>query len=525
MSTAPAETAKLPPRVKRRLKIILLVLLAPWVLLLLFLLEEHFRGKISLAHYKRQLIAKGEKLTVAEINAQKPTGENGAPEIMAAIKELQEDAILPKYPPPAMKLTPAGRAVVCFREGNWLEGTETNDWDQLASEIATNRATLDRIRVALQMPVLDNNLDFSQGINMSFSHLAPTKSLARWFGAEAQLALNEGELHDALEPLVAQIRTARLVAEDRIIISQLVLLAIAAIARTEVWEALQAEGWHEEDLARLQQAWEGQNIVATLLSSLEGERVFMDSEFPVLRRSNEDTFKTLFGLEEYLPPDDSERPRWERAVRKLPWGEQIAAFFKQQIYCRVWRFAWLDQDNCRALERMQWLLDIARAAVAQKSFGAARHAIDVWDTEASNRNLYDRLRFPEPISVTALSGVVKRSLRIETERSIVISSIALKRYDLSHGKSPASLDSLAPEFLSSVPTDYLDGKPIKYHLNQDGSFTLYSVGDDGKDDGGDPSLLPGKTNLQILWDRKDFVWPAPALPEEIEAYRKEMQKN
>jgi hypothetical protein len=44
-------------------------------------------------------------------------------------------------------------------------------------------------------------------------------------------------------------------------------------------------------------------------------------------------------------------------------------------------------------------------------------------------------------------------------------------------------------------------------------------GENGKDDGGDTTPLPGKTSLRNLWDRKDFVWPSPALPEEIEAYR------
>jgi hypothetical protein len=82
-----------------------------------------------------------------------------------------------------------------------------------------------------------------------------------------------------------------------------------------------------------------------------------------------------------------------------------------------------------------------------------------------------------------------------------------------------------PEFIASVPTDYMDGQPMRYQSNADGSFTLYSVGEDGKDDGGDTSLLPDKTNLRILWDRKDFVWPAPAFPEEIETFRKESLKN
>ena len=111
-------------------------------------------------------------------------------------------------------------------------------------------------------------------------------------------------------------------------------------------------------------------------------------------------------------------------------------------------------------------------------------------------------------------------MRAETERSLVICAIALKRYSLRHGTPPASLDALVPEFVLSVPIDYMDGKPLKYHLNADGAFVLYSVGADGKDGGGDTALLPDKTSLHNPWDRKDCVWPSPALPDEIAAYRK-----
>jgi len=120
---------------------------------------------------------------------------------------------------------------------------------------------------------------------------------------------------------------------------------------------------------------------------------------------------------------------------------------------------------------------------------------------------------------------MKRAMRAETERSMTICTIALKRYALAHGKCAASLDSIVPEFLKSVPVDYMDGQPMKYRLNADGSFLLYSVGEDGKDDGGDATLSPENKSGMNLWYRKDFIWPAPALPDEIIAWRAESAKN
>jgi hypothetical protein len=70
----------------------------------------------------------------------------------------------------------------------------------------------------------------------------------------------------------------------------------------------------------------------------------------------------------------------------------------------------------------------------------------------------------------------------------------------------------------------MDGQPIKYRLAPDGTFVLYSVGENYKDDSGDSNLQPGKTatyNIYNIWNRNNVVWPQPASPDEIETFRKE----
>jgi hypothetical protein len=47
---------------------------------------------------------------------------------------------------------------------------------------------------------------------------------------------------------------------------------------------------------------------------------------------------------------------------------------------------------------------------------------------------------------------------------------------------------------------------LHYRLNPDGSYLLYSVGEDGIDDGGD--CTPASAPKQIdFWTGKDVVWP------------------
>jgi hypothetical protein len=96
-----------------------------------------------------------------------------------------------------------------------------------------------------------------------------------------------------------------------------------------------------------------------------------------------------------------------------------------------------------------------------------------------------------------------------TLHQMVIAAVALKRYELRHGQLPQSLAALAPEFLTEEPHDFMDGQPLRYRLNSDGSFVLYSVGEDGRDDGGNPLPAVADKNQQNQshWAGRDWVWP------------------
>src|SRR5262249_37077767 len=70
---------------------------------------------------------------------------------------------------------------------------------------------------------------------------------------------------------------------------------------------------------------------------------------------------------------------------------------------------------------------------------------------------------------------------------------------------PEKLDELAPRYLSAVPLDPFDRKPLRLRRLDDG-ILIYSVGPDGVDDGGkvDPKLDP--------WERQDLgcrLWSVP----------------
>jgi hypothetical protein len=88
------------------------------------------------------------------------------------------------------------------------------------------------------------------------------------------------------------------------------------------------------------------------------------------------------------------------------------------------------------------------------------------------------------------------------QRDAMLAVSAAHRYRRKHKKWPTTLEALVPEYLGEVPMDRFAGKPLKYLLVDD-EPVFYSIGEDGKDDGGRPA--------EIRVDRPQYVG-APKLP-------------
>jgi hypothetical protein len=85
-----------------------------------------------------------------------------------------------------------------------------------------------------------------------------------------------------------------------------------------------------------------------------------------------------------------------------------------------------------------------------------------------------------------------------TTRQLALTACALERHYLAHGAYPDSLAALVPTYLPAVPLDIINGDPLRYRRNDNGTFTLYSVGLDGDDDNG--RRAPNRTDLDADGD-------------------------
>ena len=96
------------------------------------------------------------------------------------------------------------------------------------------------------------------------------------------------------------------------------------------------------------------------------------------------------------------------------------------------------------------------------------------------------------------SAMMGRELKHVAQLEVAKTLLAVERYRLAHASLPETLDRLVPDYLAAVPADPFDGAPLRYQ-RVDRGFLVYSVGEDGRDDGGKQE--PKKTEKSgETWD-------------------------
>lgn len=507
---------------KRWLKTFL-ILIAIFLLPTLWLLLSHIRAKSALEKYKAQLRAAGEKLTVDELLPPRvPLEKNGAKLYLQAYPYVHFEGLIYSNPPPAMQMVAPGKAMVGWQQPCIVSQAPvmTNSWNELDQLLKNCGTGLELLRQAAERPKLDFGLDYH--LESLGTHLPKMKSAALLLSAATIYDLNRGQTSSAVTNLDTLVTLVNKWNDERTVISQLVRIAMAAIASAAQWEVLQSTNLTDPQLAMLQHDWELMEFVQPMEHTLEMGRAREILDIQDLRTSNSpstvvDNFDVVLSSAGSSGTSSYSLKNFGLAV-------------KRKTSDILWRTSWSYHDELRFLQDEQIIIETVRQVETNGFFKDALAEEDRKSTSlgyiADSTNwlrmsLKDELLAWYGASPDFDAKAVESTMRIEATRRIVITAIALKRYQLRHGTWPADLKTLVPDFLSEVPRDPVDGLPLRYHTNADGTFTLYSIGSDNTDNGGDPS----PSGSSLYWQKgHDWVWPQPATPEEIQQYYTKLQQ-
>jgi hypothetical protein len=207
----------------------------------------------------------------------------------------------------------------------------------------------------------------------------------------------------------------------------------------------------------------------------------------------------------------------------LEWSKERLSSLNSFAQENVWRWLWSYDDELRYVKTLQVMLEVPRHARLTGSFASARsRGTNELLRLSRSSDLGFVQYFLSDMLAPAMEKASAKAARLEIQRDMTVTAIALKRYSLRHGKLAPTLDALVPEFLPHTPKDLIDGRALRYRLHADGGFLLYSVNEDGQDDGGDPRPTSPASLNYSFGNGRDMVWPMPATAEEVaEAQAKE----
>jgi len=165
-------------------------------------------------------------------------------------------------------------------------------------------------------------------------------------------------------------------------------------------------------------------------------------------------------------------------------------------------------DLARALEYLR-----SEAVVCEQPNWPAAFA-KKWHLQSrSDGSQIDELAHPLPIylfTTPALGSTPDNPLNqfeIFADRDVLATMLAMRLYEIDHGEPPETLSALVPKYLPALPLDPFDpdNSPLRY-IPHHSPPLLYSVGLDGKDDGGLRSASAQKDPMADRWIAQDVVY-------------------
>lgn len=185
--------------------------------------------------------------------------------------------------------------------------------------------------------------------------------------------------------------------------------------------------------------------------------------------------------------------------RHVPWAEtlQEEKWCKQASLLEVmhkpnWRGyirdKWINYfggEEWTWTERTKWTLTSKRAVMSnytdsmnQRIANARRpYAAHPPDPPASSDIYSDYL-------TSNLSGLQFMDASCQTQNNLLLVALALHTYKAKQGNYPATLTALVPKYLRAVPDDVFALSGPLHYKRAGQKYVLYSIGPDGKDDGG-----------------------------------------
>ena len=413
-------------------------------------------------NWKAKWEAKGEKFDIASVVPPKVPDDQNFAKSQFFAPLFDHDADSPKFNEARDHFDI--KTASSFRYA-WRKGKHR---DFVVWESAFYESDLAKLADDLKRPHCRFNIRYEDGFAAALPHLSTMKNAATLFALSSAQRLSKGDTTGAWQDTLNGIRLGEQLRTEPFLISQLVRIAILEINFQTFWEGQVNHQWSAEQLTVFQETFQSIDLLAGMESAIRAERNMINHWLPSVAQGGTQTqgFDELISSLDFFP----------------------AFFFHSNQY----------QINRILTEIILPGIDVSNRKLNVHQFNKMEE--EILDLKSSF------LPFRHAIALMMLPGLDKYALKVsQTQAALDQSAIvaALERYRLAEGSYPEKLATLRPKFISKIPGDLFHDQGLVYRINEDDSFTLYSTGYNGTDDGGD-FLISGES---IDFAKGDWPWP------------------
>jgi len=337
--------------------------------------------------------------------------------------------------------------------------------DLLAGYCAMNSNALAQAAMAVQSTDGRYLVDLSWGAATPLPHLRLLKELGLL--AEYQSRLDPRE---SVAEVLTILGEARTLDDEPVLISKMVRFALIGIASQTLEYRLNQGPFEEAELTRLSESFLKVDKTNQIANALIGERAMNIRYFQM----------SFAEIRQYADQDgdNSSAPVGSAIPGRQPFIFKFSGFFERDL-----RF------YLQSMQTNIWLSehrpnDLALFAKVQER------------TEAEARH---KLFIGSSLFLPAAGNACARQTRSSAQIRTAQAALAIERFRLATERLPAQLGDLVPQYLSTVPADPFDGKPLRYHRLEKG-YVVYSVGPDGEDNGGRERPANAKSSDKTHYD-------------------------
>lgn len=344
------------------------------------------------------------------------------------------------------------------------------------SYVEMNASALAKMREAIELPECRYPVDYTPGPNTLLLHLGKLHNLAEIVRYESLLAGESGDTSNVVASIDNLLGMANTLDKEPDLIAQLVRISFIAMAKNSLELCLQATNLSEPELNGLASTFSAADKTNLMAKALAGEPAINTPVFIQVNRNANGARELVKGMKD--TGEIFSTPDLDARLIRDPRFYEATGFW--------------DRDLLYYLNVMETNIALASFAPPQNLVAAGN--LKKAENEAEQNRCYLSKLFIEALS-NALTNDVKHFAYLRTSTT----AIAVERFRLTREKLPEDLTELVPQFLSAVPIDPFDGKPLRYrHLAK--GYVIYSVGTDGHDDGGKEKPADWKSGDKTNYD-------------------------